>query len=550
MTVDRERLIQAWPIRKFLEDRGIECKPGGKELKACCPFHEDKSPSMGVNEQKNLWHCFSCGIGGTVIDFAARQDGVGINEAINTLAERANLLPTDDRARTVARYQYKDQLGRPVMRVDRIEAGKKKRFIQSRTDANGQKVNNIDGVERVLFRLERWHGKQEVALCEGEKCVAALESLGFDATCNPGGSNGWMDGYASYLTDKDVDIWPDNDDPGEKWLSAVIESLEGKVKSLRVLRVKDPYNDVADVALAQGHDRASETIDELLGATSRIERGVVMPLLSASECWDLYRQRQTSQTDRTLDLSKWLPEFGTCVRPLLPGDMMLVLSDTGVGKTTILANIAHSQRHMKALFFEFELSPEPMCERFIALDSGDTPTTQVERETRAGRSFDVSGWDHVYICPEAGITVERMEEIINRSELKLGERPGLVLIDYIGLMAGKSSKRYERMSDVAEGLKQLGRRTDTIIVVASQLGRSKDRVEVSLNDAKDSGSIENSAQLVIGAWRPSTEDITLRVLKQTRKTGEHTIHAKFSGDLQTIREPSMDEDLDKWGSEV
>ena len=554
MTVDREKLLQAHPIQPFLEARGIDLRKSGAELKCRCPFHADKDPSMSVNTDKNLWHCFVCGIGGTIIDFALRQDGTSVNEIINQLAEKAHMLPTDDKPRTVAKYGYKDKLGREVMTVRRVEQMGKKRFVQSHKAKDGTTVNNINGVERVLFRLERWHAKQEVALLEGEKCCAAMESIGIDATCNPGGSNGWLDGYATYLADKHVDIWPDNDEAGDKWAEAVLASLEGKVASLRVLRVPPIYNDIADLVIAQGKDEATETVFNIMGGTDRIERGVVMPLLSAAECWEMYRKSMTDKSNKALDLSLWLPSLAGHVRALMPGDMVLVLAETGVGKTTILGNIAQSQKHMKSIFFEFELSPEPMCERFIAMTSNTHKTHDVERSTRAGQVFDVSAWDHIYICPESGIDAARIEEIVERSELKMGERPGLVLVDYIGLMNGKSNKRYEKVADAAEGLKQVARRTNTIVVVASQLSRNPERKEVTLNDGKDSGSLENSAQLVIGAWKTAPSRITLRVLKQTKKAGEYDVECTFDGDRQAIKEitgssgmPTPEEE-ERWGS--
>ena len=114
-------------------------------------------------------------------------------------------------------------------------------------------------------------------------------------------------------------------------------------------------------------------------------------------------------------------------------------------------------------------------------------------------------------------------------------------------MGGGGAKRYDRMSDAAEGLKQLARKANAVVVISSQLGRNKDRVEVSLNDAKDSGSIENSSQLVIGAWRPETDKLTMRILKQTKKaSGQGDIHATFNGDRQLITEEITSEDFDKW----
>jgi replicative DNA helicase len=223
---------------------------------------------------------------------------------------------------------------------------------------------------------------------------------------------------------------------------------------------------------------------------------------------------------------------------LLPGDMGVILSDTGVGKTTILSNLARSQAPRTTLFFELELSAEAMCERFIALTTR-THTMRVEHQVRAGDKFDVSAWRHVWICPESRMTLEQMETFIMRSELRTQQKPRLVLIDYIGLMgAGGAGKRYERLSTIAEGLKVLAKSTNTVIVVASQIRRPAEgeSTEVGLHDAKDSGSIECSAQLVISATRPGLNDMKLSILKQTKRAGRKDIMCNFDGDLQLITE--------------
>jgi replicative DNA helicase len=219
----------------------------------------------------------------------------------------------------------------------------------------------------------------------------------------------------------------------------------------------------------------------------------------------------------------------------LPGDLAVFLSDTGVGKTACLTNIAYSQRPIPTIFFELELSPETMCERFIARDTG-VETLAVERRTIDGDKFDVHGWDHVFICPESRMTIEKMEEIIARAELKIQAKPRLILVDYVGLMGGGAGKRYERMSTIAEGMKILARTTGTVVIMASQVRRDPDRTEVDLHDARDSGAIENSAQLVMGAWRPDVDRMTIKLLKQTKRAGEHKIECKFDGHRQRITE--------------
>jgi len=536
--IDRARIIQAYPLDSYLAKLDRPVVKSGSGHAARCPFHDDKSPSMSVNLERQVWYCHACGFGGSVIDMEMRRTGTGIKDAMRNLADAAGIKDdrADGKAHKVATYDYKDAHGRTVMKVDRVEQDGKKRFAQYTENEKGERVNGVAGVQRVLFRMERWAGKEEVAIAEGEKCVLALERLGWDATCNPGGSSAWIDAYASYLKDKHIDLWVDNDDPGAKWAAAVVKSIEGKCASLRVLRVPELYGDVADLIDAQGDDMAAETITKLLMDTPRITRGVTLPILSAQECYDVYRKRVTALEEYAVDLGKWLPSLRHHARALLPGDLAVFISDTGVGKTAALTNIAYSQAPLPTIFFELELAAEAMCERFIARDTG-TETLDVERQTRKGHTFDVRGWNHVFICPESRMTIERMEEIIERAELKIGTRPRLILVDYVGLMGGGGGgKRYERMSTIAEGLKVLARSTDTVVIMASQVRRDGDRTEVDLHDAKDSGSVENSAQLVLGAWRPQNDRMTIRILKQTKRAGVHDVHCLFDGHRQSIKE--------------
>jgi hypothetical protein len=537
----RDQVIKAYPLDQYVRDLGKRVDVKGDKVMAQCPIHADKNPSMGILMDKGTWKCFAgCG-GGTVIDLHMQLNGLSFKGALNDLAEKAGI-ERKDRRET---YTYADQYGHELMRVDRIEQGEKKRFAQYHVK-DGQKVNGIKGVTRTLYRLEKWHGKDSVALCEGEKCVHALESAGFDATTNAGGSNGWLDAYALSFAGKQVEIWPDNDGPGEKWLEAVLASLEGKVESLRVLRVPAPYDDIADLIDAKGVEDALDVIIEIQGKTDWISKGVKLDLLSSAEAYALYKRGVKESSKNAVDLGKWLPSFRQYARPLVGGDMVVVMADTGVGKTGILSNIGYSQRPLPGIMFEIELNPQQMAERFMARDM-QIGASDIERQTKRGVEYDVSGWDHMHICPRTMITVDQMQEIIERSELKIGRHPAFVLVDYIGLVSGGSGKRYERMSTIAEGLKRLGRATNTVMIIATQVRRDNERIEVGLHDCKDSGSIENSAQLVLGAWRPERDTMTIKVLKQTKKAGQPTIYCNYDGDKQMITERT---DYEGYGNEV
>jgi DNA primase len=64
-----ERLKQETSVARLVEAAGVELKRQGADLVGCCPFHEDKTPSLVITPSKNLWHCLgACRAGGSVID--------------------------------------------------------------------------------------------------------------------------------------------------------------------------------------------------------------------------------------------------------------------------------------------------------------------------------------------------------------------------------------------------------------------------------------------------------------------------------------------------
>ncbi|NTW13823.1 MAG: DNA primase [Candidatus Moranbacteria bacterium] len=63
----------------------------GTHWKACCPFHNEKSPSFMVNEERQMFHCFGCGKGGDMFSFVQEIEGIDFREALKLLADRAGV---------------------------------------------------------------------------------------------------------------------------------------------------------------------------------------------------------------------------------------------------------------------------------------------------------------------------------------------------------------------------------------------------------------------------------------------------------------------------
>jgi DNA primase len=80
-------------------ERHVQLKKAGTNFVACCPFHNEKSPSFTVSQSKQFYHCFGCGAHGTAIGFVMEHLGLGYVEAIEELARSVGLeVPHEQRA--------------------------------------------------------------------------------------------------------------------------------------------------------------------------------------------------------------------------------------------------------------------------------------------------------------------------------------------------------------------------------------------------------------------------------------------------------------------
>ena len=270
-------------------------------------------------------------------------------------------------------------------------------------------------------------------------------------------------------------------------------------------------------------------------------KGAHVPVFSLNDLEPYYIDYTKNLSAVQLDLGRWLPSLSWQIRRLVPGELVAIVADTGVGKTGILQNIALACKPLATLFFELELPQEIMFERFVSIHANlraiDVESAYASGDYAGSKALERINW--LYICTEPKMTANRLEELIDKSELRIGERPRVVIIDYVQLMASASAKsRYEKISDVAESLKIVAKATRTIIIFASQISRKGDEVEIFLHDAKDSGSIENSSGLVLGAWRDKEDSsrMWIKVLKNTKGKAGAKIPCRIDGERMRITE--------------
>ena len=97
-----DELTARTDLLALLSSRITFTKKSGSNHWACCPFHDEKTPSFSVNTQKGFYHCFGCGVSGDAIRFLMDYDNLPFPEAIERLAEFNGLsVPYEDDGRQV-----------------------------------------------------------------------------------------------------------------------------------------------------------------------------------------------------------------------------------------------------------------------------------------------------------------------------------------------------------------------------------------------------------------------------------------------------------------
>jgi DNA primase len=98
--------------------RRVQLKKAGREFKANCPFHDEKTPSFTVSPNKGFYHCFGCGAHGTALGFLMDYDHMSFVDAVETLAQMLGIeVPREQSERPAQRY---DELFKLLERVERF----------------------------------------------------------------------------------------------------------------------------------------------------------------------------------------------------------------------------------------------------------------------------------------------------------------------------------------------------------------------------------------------------------------------------------------------
>jgi len=199
-----------------------------------------------------------------------------------------------------------------------------------------------------------------------------------------------------------------------------------------------------------------------------------------------------------------------------PSDLIIVAARPSMGKTAFTLNIAQHaaiEKQQKVAFFSLEMSKESLVQRMLTsearIDAQKLRKGMLRDDDfpRLARAAGILTHAPIWIDDTAGITLLEMRSKARR--LKADQGLDMVIVDYLQLMQGpaNSESRQQEVSQISRGLKALAKELSVPVVALSQLSRAPeqragDSKRPQLSDLRESGAIEQDADLIMFIYRP------------------------------------------------
>ena len=182
---------------------------------------------------------------------------------------------------------------------------------------------------------------------------------------------------------------------------------------------------------------------------------------------------------------------------LRPGNLVIPLARTGVGKSVLIQNWAYNTRAVPSLFITLELTKEETWTRLRRIARFHNPALEEHQQQ--------AQFPHLGIVDDNLIRGDAFDQIVEDYIEEFGQSPQIIYVDYLGYYAkgqpGQSN--YEKMSNAVMNLKAKAKQHQAVLISPGQVSRgTKPGEPISEDSARDAGAIEETADFLFGVWRP------------------------------------------------
>jgi replicative DNA helicase len=237
-----------------------------------------------------------------------------------------------------------------------------------------------------------------------------------------------------------------------------------------------------------------------------------------------------------------------------PTDLIILAARPSVGKTAFALNLArtaalHPTKPTAVGFFSLEMSSSQLVQRILSAESeiwlekiarGKLEEHEMKQLYKKG--IDRLSKAPIFIDDSAALNIFELRAKCRR--LKNKHNIGIIIIDYLQLMSGsadRNSNREQEISKISRDLKGLAKELQVPIIALSQLSREVEKRKEGnkipqLSDLRESGAIEQDADMVMFLYRPDYYDVTTNEMGESNKGETYVKIAKHrNGSLDTIK---------------
>lgn len=269
------------------------------------------------------------------------------------------------------------------------------------------------------------------------------------------------------IADNIIDSANNNDDT-----NSILDSIDSSIKSLRD-------------KIPSGLVKASYSVSEVFNEISELSKNKTLPGISTG-----------------------FVELDSMISGLNKGELVLLASRPGMGKTALALNMAMraAKRGYPTAVFSLEMSTGQLIRRLLSgesyVDAGKIRTGNLDKEDWSKLSSAVAELSkaELYIDDNSMSSVADIHAKCRRIK-----NLGLVVIDYLQLMAsGNAENRQQAVSEISRSLKVMAKELNVPVLCLSQLSRESAKrsdKRPTLSDLRESGSLEQDADIVLGIYR-------------------------------------------------
>jgi twinkle protein len=493
-------------LSEYLSEKGLSCKPEGKEKRTSCPFCKDEKSHLYIDDEKGVFFCHKCSEAGNIWKLKKFYGDLTVIEYSGQKKKFSRPTPDTDKKYQADLIQGKDYLkGRGLKdeTIKKFNIGQYKDFIAIPYYKNGELVNfkyrgisekkfqRFKDAESTLYNIDNIDPKKDVIVVEGELDAVSCDQMGESNVISVSiGAGGWNPDWLDFFEKCSGNFYIafDNDEKGKEGA----KKLSEKIGIHKTRRLKLPLKDFNDCLMA-GYGA-----EDLKGWISSAEEYKLPNLIHISDIFqrmdDLYKK---GDRGCGIKLSGW-KDLNERLGGFRESEITVVTGDTSSGKSMFTKNIFLNlvSQGEKVLIASTEENIEDVVASFFTMYAGKNFKDFTDEDYQKCLLWFVDK-PFYFVDIHGRLSIEQIDDYITYTSVKYDVK--YILLDHLHFFIRRTSDNpVQDIENFIFDLVALAKRTRTNVwLVAHPSKLDNDKGVVHMNDIKGSSAIKQDAHNVI-----------------------------------------------------